>query len=407
MNIRSITYCVDPAVPIATERLTQAGKAVTEIRAALESAGYTVQSARLATPPFPRLLPNASVEQCVQFALDLEAACFVNNLDYAALGPARPSDAPVFWEAIPAILGATQNIFASALIAEPTSGISLPATRRAAEVIQRNASIGADGFGNLRFAALANVPPGTAFFPAAYHDGGTPMFSIGVEAAEVAVSAFAEAASLSDARARLIRAVEDHAQKITKAVKKAMGLRGLRFGGLDFSLAPYPEVARSLGTALERLTGQPTGYASTLAASAFIADSLDRAKFQHIGFSGLFFPIFEDAILAARAAEGQLSLNDMLLYCSVCGTGLDTVPLPGDISVGALASVLVDVAALALRLNKPLTARLMPIPGKHAGDEVKFNFPYFAPTRVLAPRANNLGGFFAGDEAFDLGPRSR
>jgi hypothetical protein len=149
------------------------------------------------------------------------------------------------------------------------------------------------------------------------------------------------------------------------------------------------------------------GEAGALAAAAFIADTLDRTKFQHTGFSGLFFPIFEDAVLAARAAESQLTLNDLLLYCSVCGTGLDTVPLPGDTSPLALAAILVDVAALALRLNKPLTARLMPLPGKSAGDEAKFDFPYFAPSRVLAPRAAGLGGLFASEETFDLGPRSR
>jgi hypothetical protein len=49
----------------------------------------------------------------------------------------------------------------------------------------------------------------------------------------------------------------------------------------------------------------------------------------------------------------------------------------------------------------------MPLPGKHAGDEAKFDFPYFAPSRVLASRAAGLGGLFAGDETFDLGPRSR
>jgi hypothetical protein len=138
-----------------------------------------------------------------------------------------------------------------------------------------------------------------------------------------------------------------------------------------------------------------------------VADALDRAKFAHVGFSGLFFPMLEDTALAARAVEGKLAVGDLLLYCSVCGTGLDTLPLPGDISVSALSAILLDVAALAMRLNKPLTARLMPIPGKSAGDPVKLDFAYFAPSRVLAPLATGLGGLFAGDESFDLAPRSR
>lgn len=406
MNIRTITYFVDPAYPIADERLNNAGKAAAEIKATLEASGYPVQTTRLAAPPLSRTLGDDPAH-CVQFAIDLESACFVHRFDYATIGPTRPGDAPAFLEALPDVLGKTQNIFTAAIIAEPTQGVNLPAVRRAAQVIQRASTIAPDGFANLRFAALANVPSGSPFFPAAYHDGGAPTFAIGVEAAELAVSALSEASSLSDARARLIRAVEEHTQKIAKAAKKTSGLRGVRFSGIDFSLVSYPEAARSLGTALERLTGRPLGEAGTLAATAFIADTLDRAKFQHTGFSGMFFPLLEDSALAARAAEGQLTLNDLLLYCSVCGAGLDTVPLPGDTSASALAAILLDVAALALRLNKPLTARLMPLPGKQAGDEAKFDFPYFAPSRVLAPRASGLGGLFVGDEIFDLGPRSR
>lgn len=202
--------------------------------------------------------------------------------------------------------------------------------------------------------------------------------------------------------------MEDHAARITRAVKKPGLLRHWRFTGLDFTLAPFPEAARSLGSALERLTGQPIGDHGTLAAAAFLADSLERAKIQHVGFAGLFFPVLEDAVLAARAAEGRLSIHDLLLYSTVCGSGLDTVPLPGDTSTETLAAILVDVGALALRLNKPLTARLMPIPGKQAGDEVRFDdFPFFAPSRVLAARSSGLGGLMIGEDNVEIGTRQR
>lgn len=407
MNLRTITCFIDPGYPVDDERLAAAGKVAADLRASLHEAGYTVQTTRLAITPFPRVL-GGDPGKVSQLALDLEAACFVHKIDYATLGPARPADGAAFYEALPPALGATERVFAAASLAEPGGALSLPAARWAGEVIRRCGTLSPDGFGNLRFAALANVPPGAPFFPAAYHDGGAPAVALGIEAAELAVTACAEASTLADARARLIRAVEDHAQRLTRAIKKPGVLRNWRFSGLDFTLAPFPEAARSLGTALERLTGQPAGDHGTLAAAAFLADSLDRAKIQHAGFAGLFFPVLEDAVLAARAAEGRLSVDDLLLYSAVCGSGLDTVPLPGDISAGTLAAILVDVGALALRLNKPLTARLMPIPGKQAGDEVRFdNFPYFAPSRVLAPRSNGLGGLMIGDERVEIGMRVR
>jgi uncharacterized protein (UPF0210 family) len=91
----------------------------------------------------------------------------------------------------------------------------------------------------------------------------------------------------------------------------------------------------------------------------------------------------------------------------VCGSGLDTIPLPGDTSVEQLSAILLDVASLSSRLSKPLTARLMPIPGKQAGDPIHFDFAYFADSRVMPIRATPLGGFLAGGERFSLNPRPR
>jgi hypothetical protein len=406
MNIRTITYFCDPGFPVSTERVAGAGQAIGEIRGALKNAGYTVQTTRLAAPPFPTLV-GSHADKVVAYAQALEDACFVNQIDYTTIGPARPMDAPALFEVIPDAIGATQNVSASAIVADPVTGISLSAIRLSAEVIRRCAALSADGFGNFRFGALANVPPGVPFLPAAYHDGGHTMIAIGAEAADLAVRACAEAVTLAEARLKLIRAVEAEAQKISDIVKRFCGKRGLTFGGIDFSLAPFPEAARSVGAALERLSGAKVGEHGALAAAAFLTEALDRAHFKRTGFNGLFFPVLEDAVLAERSTEAAFTVNDLLLYSSVCGTGLDTVPLPGDIGAEALAAILLDVAALALRLNKPLTARLMPIPDKQAGDLVKFDFAYLVPSRVLAPRASGLGGLLASAGVFDLGPRSR
>jgi hypothetical protein len=73
--------------------------------------------------------------------------------------------------------------------------------------------------------------------------------------------------------------------------------------------------------------------------------------------------------------------------------------------VGSLAALLLDVAALAVRLNKPLTARLMPVPGKAAGEPVVFDFAYFAPGAVMALPVVSLTGPLAGGGSVDINPR--
>ena len=409
MKIRSITYFFDPGWPLQEAVLQQAGSFIAAARAAFQAAGYEVQTVRLACPPFPRLLPGKRMgsglaDELVRLAQALEGAAKGAGFEYVSLGPALP-EAPQRYAWIPAALAATQNAFFSGALTAADGAISLPAVRACAQVIQQAAAITPDGFANLRFAALANVPPGAPFFPAAYHAGGEPAFAIATEAADLAVQAFSQAHSLAEARRALVEAMERHAQALSRAAAGLQAQYALRFGGIDFSLAPFPEQALSLGTAIERLGVSALGLHGSLAAAAILAETMDQARFQRAGFSGLMLPVLEDATLARRAAEGTLGVKDMLLYSAVCGTGLDTVPLPGESSAEQLAALLLDLAALARRLDKPLTARLMPIPGKRAGDPTGFDFAFFANSRVLALDAAPLEGFLAGDESFPLSRR--
>jgi len=85
--------------------------------------------------------------------------------DYLAIGPALPNH-PWSYAAIPGLLGITEDLFCSAIVADE-SRFYPTAVRASAQVIKDATHLRADGFANLRFAALANVPAGTPFFPAA------------------------------------------------------------------------------------------------------------------------------------------------------------------------------------------------------------------------------------------------
>lgn len=407
MNIRAVACFASarrPAFEAALRRFTPFLQAALPRFAA---AGYPAQSTRLAVTPFARLARGRDVKnRLVRLAQEMEAQAAAAGFDYLSLGPALPTH-PESYAAIPAMLAAAQKTFFGGLMTAPGGRISLPAVRACAAVIHRAAALEAGGFANLRFAALANVPPGAPFFPAAYHRGGVPSFTLALEAAGLAVDAFAAALSLDEAAANLTAALERHAKALVGAARELSAAFDLPFGGLDFSLAPFPDEARSLGAALERLGLPALGVHGSTAAAALAAQALDRARFPRAGFSGLMFPVLEDTTLARRAAEGALSLKDLLLFSAVCGSGLDTVPLPGDVSAEALAALLLDVAALAVRLDKPLTARLMPIPGKSAGDAVEFDFAFFAPSRLLHLDAQPLRGLWGGGETFQIMRRGR
>lgn len=406
MKIRSITFFCDPGWPVSAEVLARAGGFVESARPAFEGDGFEVQTARMATVPFPTLIAEQAGGELVNLAQSLEIAASQQGYDYVSLGPALPGALNHYTD-IPEALAATEMAFFAGAMTTSEGGVSLPAVRACAEIIQRAAIISPDGFANLRFAALANVAPGSPFFPAAYHSDDEPAFALALQAADLAVEAFGQATSLEVARSRLVQAMESHAQSLEKVARKIESQSGVKYGGIDFSLAPFPEEALSLGTALESLGLPALGLHGSLAAAAFLADTVDRVSFHRAGFSGLMLPVLEDSILARQADAGVLSIKDMLLYSAVCGTGLDTIPLPGGTSAEELAALLLDVASMAQRLDKPLTARLMPVPGKIAGDPTGFDFPYFANSRVMALESGPLFGAFSGEETIHLRPRAR
>lgn len=408
MKIRSITLMMNPKWPLDLPELRKAGLFIQGARQAFTEAGYEVQTARLATTPFSVLLGEAGISDgsLVRLSREIEAVGAELGLAYIALGPAQ-ADLPGSYAAIPDAVAATQNVFFSGQMSTADGQLSLAGVQACAQVIHALAPVSPDGFANLRFAALANVPAGAPFFPAAYHGGGQPAFALATEAADLAVEAFGGAATLQKARQRLVQAVESHAARLCRVGERLEAQFKMQFTGIDFSLAPYPERACSLGEAVERLGVPAVGQHGSLAAAALLAESLDRARFPHVGFSGLMLPVLEDAVLAQRAAEGVLTVKDMLLYSAVCGTGLDTVPLPGDASVEQLAALLLDVAVLAHRLDKPLTARLMPVPGKKAGEPTGFDFEFFANSRVMALEAGGLMGALAGSEPLEIITRGK
>ena len=403
MKIRSISYFCNPQWPLKDKVLQKAGTFLKEAKSAYEAAGYEVQTVRLATIPFPQLLGDEQIDKLPELVTQVEEIAQQHNIGYVSLGPALP-EMPRSYEVIPEGIFVSKNIFFGGVMADKTRGLNLSAVSACANVIVKCASIEPNGFANLQFAALANVKAGAPFFPAAYHDSDEPAFAIATESADLAVNAFLNAKTLDEGRKALIVEIEKHGKAITRISKDE--LSNTKFGGIDFSFAPFPDDAHSLGNAVEKMGVPKIGLHGSLAAAAILTEAVDRADFPHVGFSGFMQPVLEDSVLAKRAAEGTLTIKDVLLYSAVCGTGLDTIPLPGDTPSGHIVPLLLDLCALALRLDKPLTARLMPIPGKQAGDETNFDFAFFAPSRVMTLESAELNSPLNSQEVLRINKRS-
>ncbi|MEP7287112.1 MAG: DUF711 family protein [Chloroflexota bacterium] len=405
MKIRAITAFAELHIDRTETTLARAGAFLAGATHAFQQAGVVVQSRRVATQSFARLDPRHGPVGIPTLAARLRETAVAYGIDYLSLGPVGAGDDPDYVDALPDIFQAAEGVFASVEIANVEQGIDLALLRHVARSIQAISRVSPDGLSNLYFAAIANVEPGSPFFPAAYHSGGPTTFALAIEAADLAIQAFENAESPDEARQRLTDLINGAAQQMRPIAERLSAEYSFSFSGLDFSLAPYPGESSSLAGAMERL-GTTAGSAGMVGAASLVMNAIEAATFPRCGFSGLMLPVLEDSVLGRRAAEGVLHINDLLLYSAICGTGLDCIPLPGDVSEAALAGILLDVAALSLRLDKPLTARLMPLPGKVTGDVVAFPaFEYFVPSRVMAAPAGLASGALGSDGIFNIMPR--
>ena len=92
----------------------------------------------------------------------------------------------------------------------------------------------------------------------------------------------------------------------------------------------------------------------------------------------------EDTGLAQGTIDSNFDIRALLTYSSVCGIGLDTVPIPGDTSIDKISALMRDTGTMAFRLNKPLTVRVFPVPGLNAGDMTNFESDDLCNCAVLS-----------------------
>ena len=218
------------------------------------------------------------------------------------------------------------------------------------------------GLGNFRFAAIANVPAYTPFYPASYHQGLGHQFAIALESANVVAAVMAVQRDPEATRQALIselgrNAVADRGYRQQDRSGDRLDVHGPR----SFSRADEICIDRIGDGGIYRRQIRHERHA-------------DRGRHDYVGVArhlreksgihGVMMPVLEDTRLAQLWGEGALTMDQLLAYSAVCGTGLDTIPLPGDVTTQQLERIIGDVATLSVKLSKPLSARLLPSPAQ-------------------------------------------
>ena len=174
--------------------------------------------------------------------------------------------------------------------------------------------------------------------------------------------------------------VKRTAFKITRVgqlvAREASRRMQIPFGIVDLSLAPTPARGDSVAHILTEMGLEMAGAPGTTAALALLNDAVKKGGVMasnHVGgLSGAFIPVSEDIGMIEAVSAGALTLEKLEAMTCVCSVGLDMIAIPGDTSADTVSGIIADEMAIGVVNQKTTAVRVIPVPGKKAGDEVEF-----------------------------------
>jgi uncharacterized protein (UPF0210 family) len=377
-----------------------------------EKYGIPVVNKRIAVSPIAVAGASFSSDQLAAVAITLNDAAEAVNVDFiggfSALvekGIAKGDRSLI--GAIPQALAETERVCASVNVASTRSGINMDAVLMMGHIIKQAAAQTADrdGIACAKLCVFSNIPPDIPFMAGAYLGVGEPdaVVNVGVSGPGVVKNAVdrARQAEPDMDLGRISELIKKTAYKVTR-VGELIGREvaenlKIPFGVVDLSLAPTPNVGDSVGEIFQSLGLVSIGVPGTTAALALLNDAVKKGgafASSHVGgLSGAFIPVSEDLNISEAAGSGYLSLEKLEAMTSVCSVGLDMVAIPGETSAETIAAIMADEMAIGVINKKTTAARLIPVPGKTAGDRAYFGGLLGESTIISVNNATADNGF--------------
>jgi uncharacterized protein (UPF0210 family) len=352
---------VEYGIPIINKRI--AVTPISLVAAASEEENYT---------PFAKVLDETAVELGVDF---------VGGFSALVQKGLSSGDRRLI-ASIPEALSSTERVCASVNAASTKSGINMDAVAFMGGVIKETAERTGDrdGLGCTKLVVFCNAPEDNPFMAGAFHGPGEGecCLNVGVSGPGVIKAALEthRGASFDE----LAEVIKKTAFKITR-MGQLVGMEaakrlGVPFGILDLSLAPTPAVGDSVARILEEMGLESAGAPGTTAALAMLTAMVKKGGVMastHVGgFSGAFIPVSEDEGMVAAVRSGVIGLDKLEAMTSVCSVGLDMIALPGDTPAATISAIIADEMAIGMVNQKTTAVRVIPVPGKTAGDWAEF-----------------------------------
>jgi uncharacterized protein (UPF0210 family) len=363
-----------------------------------KSKDYNVQSIRIVTNPFGEYLNTDNLDAARTDLSYLSALLTAANSSGMrirfAIGEARSKEEIELLPELIKQFGDLCNVCVNVSLDE-FGVLDNQLIQHSVKAVQRISSITPRGEGNFNFTVNFNCDPLIPYFPASYHHKELGnRFVIGLETPDLLVNVLTKYNKSIDKESHNDRfkgyyevmsaALQHHISNINNIIKNSNCDKSYVFSGFDSSAAPSKSCA-SMVELYELMGAEYFGASGTVEISSLLTKVFKSIKdVELVGFSGLMLALTEDTGLAKGSINSHFDIRSLLTYSSVCGIGLDTVPIPGDTPSEKISALMRDTGTMAYRLNKPLTVRLFPVPGLNAGDLTSFESDDLCNCAVLA-----------------------
>lgn len=367
--------------------LRYAGKLVETGRSIEAEFGVPIINKRIAVTPISLVAEPSGEDNYVEWAVELDKLAkelevdFIGGFSALVQKGITPGDRTLI-QSIPQALTITDRVCSSINLGTTKNGINMDAVRDMGHIIKEAAEFTKekDGLGCAKLVVFCNAPEDNPFMAGAFHGPGEgdAVLSVGVSGPGV-IKAACEAY-----KGRPLDEVADGIKKMAFKITRmgqlvgteAARRLGVDFGILDLSLAPTPYVGDSVARILEELGLEAAGAPGTTAALAMLTDMVKKggvmASTNVGGLSGAFIPVSEDEGMIAAVKAGSINLEKLEAMTCVCSVGLDMIAIPGDTSASTISGIIADEMAIGMVNNKTTAVRIIPVPGKGAGEWAEF-----------------------------------
>ena len=354
--------------------------------------GVPILQRRIVVSPIDRIAQGFSAGDMVNVAKTLEGAAAQVRVEriggYAAdVQHGMSATAREMIASLPAALSQTVRVRAAMHVGTTESGVNMEAIALLAQTLKETAEADRERNGDAaaKLVILANNATGHPHLTGAcLGDGwGDLVVHVGIGAAAIIRRALVERLSeepnapLHELAAEIQTAVFQSTRTAELVGREVASRLGADFGSVDVTLAPTRRPDDSVAALLSLLGIEQVGAPGTATALTLILSAIRAgaafASCASGSYSRIMLSVLEDAVLAAATKSKELTFDQLCMAANAGSGGLDLVSIPGDTDAATLAAIISDQVSFAVLNRRPAAVRIIPVPGKRAGDEVTYS----------------------------------